>query len=156
MVGDTLVAVPVVPQCRVCRSPFRVQVDQGLASGLSPVMVVDRLPSQACLRPRNVREHRRRGHLPADPATVQTLAATATDMMTATGNVESIVVSAAAEMVLAQRVLQVVFERLVSGEIEPSIRDGLRAARLVHEIEQRRLPPNQWSSFRDPTRVHAA
>jgi hypothetical protein len=128
-----------VPQCRVCSSPVRERVERALAEGKRPTEIVRALPEGARLSVRNVTEHRRRGHLPPDHDAVREVTEIAGRALRNTHALG--VTTKATSRVLAQEVIQRVFEAMVSGEIEPTIKDGIAFARILeaHDRAERRF-----------------
>src|SRR5664279_1741391 len=60
-----------VPQCYVCSSKYRDDVESHLASGRTYKAIAALLPSDADLTPRNLRDHLANGHLDLDAPAVQ-------------------------------------------------------------------------------------
>jgi hypothetical protein len=83
----------------------------------------------AGLSARNVREHIRRGHLPIEHELVRRLVEQ--EVKEHIALVESGVSAKLAVIVLAQTTIRSVNERLMSGELEPTISEGIRMARLL-------------------------
>ena len=133
------VSIRGVAQCRVCSSPLREQVERALAEGKRPTEIVRALPEGARLSVRNITEHRRRGHLPPDHDAVREVTEIAGRALR---NAHALgVTTKATSRVLAQEVVQRVFEAMMSGEIEPTIKDGIAFARILeaHDQAERRF-----------------
>ena len=123
----------------MCRSSHRVEIEQAIAQGRRDIDIVKDLPDSAAISVRNVAEHRRRGHQPRDFETVREVVEIAeaglrdADLLWTTN--ESTV------LVLARKVVQEVYRRAASGEIDFSMKDGIRCAGLIlkSEIERARF-----------------
>jgi hypothetical protein len=100
-----------------------------LLVGGSSFAEASRSLSAAGLSARNVREHFRRGHLPIEHEVVRRLVEQQVKDHIAL--VESGVSASLAVIVLAQTTIRSVNERLMSGELEPTISEGIRMARLL-------------------------
>jgi hypothetical protein len=115
--------------CKTCGSPFREEVEEQLLAGRASAHIAKSLPEEAHLTARNVRDHWANGHLPVHEPTVQALLDKSAEQR---GEAIRPAVEAVVEHVdFARRLLSRVRERVVDGEIEPNIRDGLRAAELI-------------------------
>jgi hypothetical protein len=116
-------------RCRTCRSPHRLEIDGKLVRGEPHSAIIRALPDGCCLTAANLGEHYRRGHVAAEheiarrihdehaEAIGREVAADAEHVLT--------------ERALAQRVLEMVFERMASGEIRATLKEGLAAARIL-------------------------
>src|SRR5664279_1976786 len=123
-----------VPQCHVCSSRYRDDVESHLASGRTYKAIAALLPSDADLTPRNLRDHYANGHLDLDAPAVQRASHWQEQALQVAR--EPLVAAKAAHLGFAHAVLGRVAERLDSGDVEPDIRDGLAAARLVAQTEE--------------------
>jgi hypothetical protein len=131
--GGRRVPVRGVAQCRVCSSDLRIDIERALAEGQRPTEIVRRLPEGSRITVRNVTEHRRRGHLPPDHEAVREVAEKAALGLR---NAQALAVATeATRMVLAKEVVRRVSEKLATGEIQPTIRDGVRCARFLLDAE---------------------
>jgi hypothetical protein len=126
--------LPSVPQCYVCSSRYRDDVERHLAAGRTYKAIAALLPSDADLTPRNLRDHYANGHLDLDaPAVQRASRQQEQDLQTAR---EPLVQAKAAHLSFAHAVLGRVAQRLDSGDVEPEIRDGIAAARLLAQTEE--------------------
>jgi hypothetical protein len=100
-----------------------------LVVGGSSFAEASRSLSAAGLSARNVREHIRRGHLPIEHEVVKRLVEQQVEEHVAL--VESGVSAKLASISLAQTIIRSVSEKLASGELEPTISEGIRMARLL-------------------------
>lgn len=120
-------------RCMVCRSPHRLEVEERTVAGDSWKSIADSLPDNSGLSERNLADHFRNGHLPVQDAAVVRLAEQQAEE-------RGEVVEAGAAVVVshldfARAVVGRVRQRLVDGEIEPDLRDGLRATELLLRYE---------------------
>lgn len=84
------------------------------------------------MTPRNVAEHCRR-HLPFQSTAVRRVVA---EQAQENGAVIQLAIDRQVDaLMFARRVVQTVSERLADGEIEPSVKDGMAAARLLHDFD---------------------
>jgi len=119
--------------CLTCTSPFRWEIEEQILLGRTYARIVAELPKDASLSARNLADHFRNGHIPLQEATVQALV---DDHAEKRGEALQPTVEAAVEHVdFARRLLSRVSERVLDGEIEPNIRDGLRAAEFIAKYD---------------------
>jgi hypothetical protein len=128
-----------VPRCVVCSSPHREQVEQMLFGGRSPHAIVLSLPDQSGISQRNIGDHYRNGHtgaqaLAAAQSRTQGEAVTG-QPVTITRAVEAVVEPLAAHLSLAGAIVAKVGQRLAAGDLEPDVRDGIAAAKLLAQVE---------------------
>jgi len=104
--------------------------------GTPPGKIASDLPEDANISVRNISEHRRRGHLPIDHETVREVLDAGLQ-----GPVQDLMIDATAKLAADQHAARIVieraFQRLSTGEIQPTLRDGLRAAQFLADAEQR-------------------
>jgi hypothetical protein len=117
-----------VPQCRTCRSDRRVEIDLALAEGVGYAEVAALFP-RAGLSARNVSVHHKREHSPTESPQIRAIAAKRT--AEAKHVADTAIGRQVSARLLAESVLRRVWERLVDGEIEPTVRDALAASKLL-------------------------
>jgi hypothetical protein len=118
--------------CRVCRSPARRAVEVALAEGRSYAEIAGVVPDSR-LSPRNIAEHYRRGHLPLDSDEVREIVA---ERALDNGSIVQVGIDRQAEALrLAQAVVRRTWEGVAAGEIEPTFKDGIAAARLLMKYD---------------------
>lgn len=115
--------------CYTCASPFRAQIEEQAVAGRTWARIVESLPSDAGLTPRNLADHWKNGHLPVVEATVQALVERQAEDRG--GVVESAVAGVLEHLDFARVIVGRVRQRVASGELEPDIGDALRAADLL-------------------------
>ncbi len=126
--------------CRTCQSNLRQTIERELVAGRSYSTIAAGLPDGACLSARNIADHYRNGHLPLDSEQVQRLAA---EQANERGEVAGVQVQEAADhLSLARLIVERTQERLLTGELQPTTRDGVAAARLLAD-----LAPGQLQGF---------
>jgi hypothetical protein len=104
-----------------------------LAEGRTYKSISAMLPLDTDLSPRNLRDHYANGHLDLDGPAVQR--ASRQQEQALQGAREPLVAAKAAHLTFAHAVLARVAERLDRGEVEPEIKDGIAAARLIAATE---------------------
>lgn len=132
-IGDTAVPLKSIPQCKVCSSRMRFEVEKGLAQGRTYRAIVRNLPENAGLNEDNVRSHYANGHLPIQQAAVQEVADRHGREL---GKAfEPATTALADHLSLACEIVARVRDRLASGQEQPTLRDGLAAVRLLAETQ---------------------
>ena len=139
--------VTMATRCRTCRSHHRHTVEALLVEGQPYTAIVQSLPEDCGLTPANIGEHFRRGHVATEHEVVRQLL----DRRSRGRGDE---VSLQAERVLsalgfAQAVVQKVYERLASGEVEPSFREALACSRLLATWDSTRLERDRLQRLLD-------
>lgn len=125
-----------VPNCHVCQNPNRQEIEEQIATGRPYRAIWRHLPPelQGTVSDRSMAQHFKNGHMPLSVATnramIEARAATVGKA------IEDGMISLVDHMTLAQSVVDRVNERLVMGEIEPDVGDGLRAAHMLAQIEK--------------------
>jgi len=124
------------PKCKVCQSPYRLEIERSLIKSYGPTAVYRSLPPQAQsdLTVRNISDHARL-HLPVDQTIRQAaMEARARELGTTFEDAEGALVD---HIVFAKVGLQRVYERMASGEIEPSVTDGIAFAQMLLKIDEK-------------------
>jgi hypothetical protein len=130
-VGNRTYPYKTVPSCKVCHSPWRVQIESQIASGRTVGQVARDLPEQAQLGYANIYNHKQR-HLPPGLATtVALIEQRAEEKGLSIQNGTDLLTD---EVTLARLTVQRTTERLVAGEIEPSLAEGLTAGRWLNTL----------------------
>jgi len=119
--------------CRTCTSPYRWEIEEQLLLGRTYARIVADLPDDAHVSPRNLADHWKNGHLPLNEPTVQ---AVLDERAEKRGEAVRPALEAVVEHVdFARRLLSRVRERVADGEIDPDIRDGLKAAEFIAKYD---------------------
>lgn len=131
-IGGRVLPVRRSPSCRTCRSEVRRDVEIALAEGRPYVEIVASFPESG-LTARHLSEHFRRGHLPLDSPQVRKVVAER-----AAENTEVIKVGTdvgVEALTFARLVLSKAAVRLANGDIEPSFKDAIAAARVLADYD---------------------
>jgi hypothetical protein len=134
------------PRCRVCSSPRRLEIERALATGRTYQKIAETFGEPEEINARGVLAHVKRGHVPINAPAVRAVAKARSDEVSEA--IAPLIRGAAANLSFAHAVVDRVRIRLESGEIEPNVRDGLAAARLIAECETGSGPldTNEWQS----------
>lgn len=123
------------PQCKVCQSPYRMEIERAFIRSYGPTTIHRSLPPdvQEKILVRNISDHCSR-HLPVDHTIRQAvIEARARELGT---DVESATGALADHIVFAKVGLQRVYERIVEGEVVPDVKDGIAFAQLLLRVEE--------------------
>jgi len=120
--------------CTVCRSAWRLEVEEGIAAGQPYAVVAARLPEDSGVSARHVASHYRGGHLPFDVEVARRIVERRAERVGR--SIEEGVDSLVDQVSLAEVVVQRVFEGVAAGELRPDVGDGLAAAKLLAQVEQ--------------------
>ena len=113
--------------CRVCNSrSVRLEAENQIVSGRTWARIAEELPPEAGLSARNLKDHYTAGHMPVFEAAVQEHLERASTLRGE--EIGPAVERIADHLDFAQAVVGRVNERLVAGEVEPTVRDALSAA----------------------------
>lgn len=113
--------------CRVCNSrSVRLEAENQIVSGRTWARIAEELPPEAGLSARNLKDHYTAGHMPVFAAAVQEHLERASTLRGE--EIGPAVERIADHLDFAQAVVGRVNERLVAGEVEPTVRDALSAA----------------------------
>lgn len=126
-----------VPQCKVCQSHYRVEIERGLIKSYGYTAIHRSLPEQAKneLSIRNIQEHVTRGHLPVDESIRRVvMEARAREIGVSVEDAETALVD---HISFARVGLQKVFSSMAEGRLEPDVKDGIAFASLLAKIEER-------------------
>lgn len=123
------------PTCRTCQSPHRRFIEAEAVAGVAWHAIVDRLPDNAGLTARNLSDHFRNQHLPVAAEGVRLLAERDAHEV---GETVALGANGVADYLnFARQVVGRVNRRVVSGEVEPSVNDAIRAAQLLSQYDVR-------------------
>lgn len=118
-----------VRNCRVCQSPYRFDVDEELTAGRVYRKIVEGLPEDANLSRDNIQRHFLNGHLSIESAVTRQIVETRAAELGK--RIEDEVGSVIDGITLARTVVEKTFARIAAGEIEPDVREGLAAVKLL-------------------------
>ena len=126
---------PLVAQrtCKTCSSRHRDFIERQTVAGRTWAAIIQDLPGDAGLTPRNLADHFKNQHLPVAAEAVKQLAER---NATAKGElVQESVEPITDYLHFARAVIGQVNDRVARGEVRPAIRDALRAAELLARYE---------------------
>lgn len=119
-------------QCKVCMSPYRFDIEEAIVAGRVYRKIVESLPEGADITIDNVKRHYYADHMPLSVSTTRQIVE---DRARRVGKrIEDSIESLVDGITLAETVVQKTFERIASGEIQPGLGDGLRAATLLAQM----------------------
>lgn len=117
-------------QCKVCAHPQRLELERTLAEGRGYKGVFEIVPDTG-LSVDNLREHMKAGHMPFDhPAVKKVAETTARDRGAVVATAGRTV---AKHLAFCENILDRVNERIEEGDLEPTIKEALMAARILAE-----------------------
>lgn len=133
--GGKTYALKTVPQCAVCTSEYRLDIESAIAKG-TPFLTIHREISlrdpDFAVTAQSLRTHYDRGHMPLGTEVVRrTLERRAKERGR---DIEAAVDVAVDGVAFAELVLRRSVEMLAEGKIEPTMMDGLQAAKIVEQF----------------------
>lgn len=157
-------------QCKVCMSPYRFDIEEHIVLGRVYKKIIEGLPEGHGLTTANVKNHYYNGHLPMAVSATREIVERRAEQVGK--RIEDATESLIDGLTLAETVVQKTFERIASGEIEPDLLDGMRAAKLLaqmgtydqggvdqhaiveafiiyHEAAQEHMTPEEFEAFGD-------
>jgi len=117
------------PPCHVCTDNNRLENETALAQGRSYKRIVELFADSDAVTPRSLQGHLENGHMPVRAAAVQAVARARSAELTEA--LEPVIQETAIELAFAHAVLDRVRARVQAAEVEPTVRDGLAAAKLI-------------------------
>jgi hypothetical protein len=153
-VGGREIPVITVRNCRTCRSRYRRRVESLLVEGKPPSAIVELLPSDCGLNRRNVREHLKRGHLPIHQEVGRRLLGERA--VTYGAEIAAQVDALISMKAIAAEVMRRSHESVLGGELEPTVTQGLRAAKLHHDLGEERRELLRWRALATDNAAAAA
>lgn len=144
--------------CNTCRHPARMLIEEKILQNFS-FRAISELFSETSIKgegddeivlPRishqSVYNHFHNGHMPLEAATLRRLAQRRAEQIGS--QYEERAEQFVDHYVLSQAVVHKTYNRLVNGEIQPEVKDGLAAAKMIAEVEaqtQAGLDSEAWS-----------
>lgn len=122
------------PLCKVCNHPERDAIEMQIAEGLSAPQIIEVVSGYdaPCPSQRSIRNHRG-SHMPSPVMAHQAMVRQATQQTSEDLAENGLMLTPYA---LAAQVMRLGFARISRGEIKPNVQDTIRAAEIVHKIEQ--------------------
>jgi hypothetical protein len=133
-------------RCRVCSSRRRLDVERALVKGMTYAHIAETFGEPGGINARGVKTHVQRGHVPLNAPAVLAVAKARSDEVIEV--ITPLIRGAAANLSFAHAVVDRVRVRMESGEVQPSVRDGLAAMKLIMECEAGSGPADvgEWQS----------
>lgn len=133
-VNGTRVPYRSAPNCKVCTSgSHRLGIETRIAQGEVYSAIVRSLPAGLGLTPRNLSDHFRLDHMGAQTAALRLVATRQAEKVARP--VARLTEAVADDLGFAHVVVEQVKEKIARGEVEPTVRDGLAALRLIAQVE---------------------
>jgi hypothetical protein len=120
-------------RCRLCNSDRRLEVERLICQGRSYKAIITDLDLEGVLTDRNLREHMINRHLPVQAAAARHVAREQGEIVAEV--IQPMIQGVAAHLSFAHSVVDRVRARMESGDAEPTLRDGIAAARFIAEVE---------------------
>lgn len=118
--------------CHVCQSIYRFEIETQIASGRTFANIIRHLPEDHDLEPGALKRHYDAGHMPME---IEAARRIVEERAIELGrHIEDGANDLVDQTILARTVMQRTFEGIVSGELEPTINDGIQAARLLEQM----------------------
>lgn len=169
------------PRCTTCTHPARHEIEELIVQGHAYRTVASQYSEtewtdadgSTVMLPKitfmNITHHFQQGHMPAQAEAMRRIVERRAEQI-GVEQYERQINQIVDHHVFAEQVLVRTQERLVMGEIEPEVRDGMAAAKFLHEVEQANqgsldaeawseamqryfevaqqiMPPDMWSHF---------
>lgn len=133
-----------VAGCKVCEHPQRFAVEQQVASGRTYAAIARQLDPEADLSAANIRAHWTNGHMPFQVESLRRIVETRAAEIGR--DIEAGVEDTVDQVALARTVVHRTFERIAAGLVEPTVADGVAAARLLHlmGVDDEHLDRDLW------------
>lgn len=131
-VGEHAYPYKVEPRCRACSSPGRLAMEKALVRGWTYERIVEEHGTGG-VSARSLRNHVSQGHVPIHAPAVRKAVEEHSQSVSAA--LAPAIEATAANLSFAHAVVERVRRRLDDGEIEPTVRDGLAAARLIADSD---------------------
>jgi hypothetical protein len=116
--------------CKTCKSPYRLEIEHALLIGRSVPSIIQGLPEHHGLVNRNVHDHLKAGHSPADTVVIQTILEQEFE-----GDIEAAVGSLVSHMGLLKNVVRLVGEGIQEGTVKVNVKEGVAAAGILAQLE---------------------
>lgn len=132
--GGRLYPMRSEPRCNTCQSPYRLEIEKKILRGYGYTAVANSLPEDAGLSMSSIRSHVRNGHLPLDE-TVKRAAVEARALELGL-DLEAHEQSLVDHIAFAKVGVQKAFERVINGDEDVTVSDGIALANLLVKVEQ--------------------
>lgn len=144
-IGDRVYDAVYEPRCRTCTHPGRQLIEAAVLRNYSYRMIAREFSSKEVPGPEgttqilpdighaSIRNHFVQGHMPMEAAALRRLAEKRAEEIGA--DYEEALGQFVDHHILANAVVQKTYDRLVLGEIEPEVKDGLAAAKFLADAQ---------------------
>ena len=124
-----------VARCVVCMSPYRFDIEEHVVAGRTYKRIAEMVEGygeEFAVSSRNISDHYYNGHMPLELASTRQVIE---DRARKVGKrIEDGLEALVDGVTLMEAVVQKTFEGIAKGQIEPGVRDGLRAAKLLADM----------------------
>jgi hypothetical protein len=130
-------------RCHTCRSRYRAKIERLLLEGQPPTAIVrDHLPKNAGLKPANIGEHYRRGHVAAEDEVARRILEEQAEAHAS--RIDADATTVITERRLAEKIVKRVWDDFSSGELRATMKDALQASRVLAQRDPVVLEGKQW------------
>ena len=133
-VGGRMYQARIEPRCKTCNSPYRSAIETALVKSYGYTAIVRSLPDDAELSVENIKHHFKAGHLPLDESVRRVVIEQ--DARERGLDIEGYETTLGNHLTLAKLGVQKVLQKMMSGELEPDIKDGIAFASLLSKVEE--------------------
>lgn len=140
----------VVRNCVVCRSPYRIYIENALLKGHTYTSIADGLPEDCRVKATHIGAHYRNRHMPLEEhARREIIERQAKQLNLSVVEGDRVLTHHA----FLQGLVGDVQERIATREIEPSIAEGLKAAALLERMQEVEDSEGELENFRTAIRI---
>lgn len=133
-VGGRTYPTKTAPNCKTCHSQYRTQIENALLKSYGYTAIAKSLPEDAGLNARNIMDHFNAGHLPIDESVRRVMIEE--DARERGLDIEGFESTLANHITFAKLGVQKVMQKMMEGELNPDISDGIAFASLLMKIEE--------------------
>jgi hypothetical protein len=121
-----------VRNCKVCKSPYRFDIEEHIIGGRTYKRIIDSLPEDHEVSADSVKRHYLNGHMPLEQSVHRQMVERRASQIGK--SIDDAADSLIDGITLLESVVQRTFDRLASGEVKPELRDGVQAASLLAQL----------------------
>jgi hypothetical protein len=144
-IGQRIYDAVYVSNCRTCTSPARMLIEEKILQNFSFRAIAEQFSEAVVegesghpqtlpkISHQSIYGHFQNGHMPLEAATLRRLAEKRARQIGA--EYEAQAEQFVDHVVLAEATVARVYDRMMKGEIEPEVKDGLAAAKMIAEVE---------------------
>ncbi len=119
-------------QCKVCVSPYRMDIEEAIVHGRTYQKIIDSLPEGNDLTRRNAQDHYLNGHMPLEVSATRQIVEKRAERIGK--RIEDGAEALVDGITLLEVTVQKTFEGIANGSIKPDLADGVRAARILAQL----------------------